>query len=276
VMRHGASVWSAAFSPDGTLVVTASADKTARVWDAGTGQPVTAPLTHPADVLSAAFSPDGFRLVTGCDDKRARTWNVRTGAVIATSEPHQQRVNAVRFIHNGVRILSSSTEDSMIWDAQNHNTVGHLDHPAAIGPPVFSPDGRKLVVTLATGAASVWDVVKPEPEWRGYLGADPVAAVAFSSGDLVVTFSVEGTAQFFNLRTLKRVGLTMHNPSPVWWAAASVQGSRILSLGVDGIVWVWDVPVGSRDDWQPLVEMASVLGGREVGSVPGVLRGADR
>ena len=37
---------SAVFSPDGTRVVTASGDKTARVWDARTGAPVGAPLQH--------------------------------------------------------------------------------------------------------------------------------------------------------------------------------------------------------------------------------------
>lgn len=270
VMRHGASVLSAAFSRDGTLVVTASADKTARVWDAGTGQPVTAPLMHPDIVHSATFSPDGSRLVTGCEDKRARTWNARTGAAIATSDLHMQSVEAVRFSRSGDRILSSSYEDSMIWDAQSHNTVGHLDYPTTSRTPVLSPDGTTLIVISPTDAASVWDV-KGEPEWRGYLGDDPVAAVAFSGGDLVVTFSVDGTAQFWNLRTRKRVGLTVHNPSPVRSAVASVQGSRLLAIGDNGIVSVWDVPVGSPDDWQPLVDMAVAVGGHEVESanVPG-------
>src|SRR5205807_9901064 len=57
-------VWDAAFSPDGRLVVTASADKTARVWDAATGEPVTPPLKHGAEVTRASFSPDGRRLFT--------------------------------------------------------------------------------------------------------------------------------------------------------------------------------------------------------------------
>ena len=50
-MRHRGLFDSAAFSPDGTRVVTASEDKTARVWDAATGKPLGEPMRH-EDVVS--------------------------------------------------------------------------------------------------------------------------------------------------------------------------------------------------------------------------------
>jgi WD40 repeat protein len=43
-LTHHARVTSAAFSPDGTRVVTASSDETVPVWDAATGKPLGAPL----------------------------------------------------------------------------------------------------------------------------------------------------------------------------------------------------------------------------------------
>ena len=51
-LAQRAAVVSAAFSPDGTRVVTASFDKTARVWDAATGKPLTSALEHQAEVVS--------------------------------------------------------------------------------------------------------------------------------------------------------------------------------------------------------------------------------
>jgi WD40 repeat protein len=66
---------SAEFSRDGKRIVTASADKTARVWDAQTGKQLGEPMKHEAAVRSAKFSPDGKRIVTASEDKTARVWD---------------------------------------------------------------------------------------------------------------------------------------------------------------------------------------------------------
>src|SRR5512140_1865388 len=67
-LAHQGTVNSAAFSPDGSRVITASDDHTARIWDATTGNPVSPPLQHQDGVHSAAFSPDGTRVVTTSSD----------------------------------------------------------------------------------------------------------------------------------------------------------------------------------------------------------------
>ena len=65
--------------PDGTRVVTASDDKTARVWDAARGKPIGRLQGHGDRVNSAAFTPDGTRVVTASEDKTARVWDAATG-----------------------------------------------------------------------------------------------------------------------------------------------------------------------------------------------------
>jgi WD40 repeat protein len=63
-VRHRFPLWTAAFSPDGSRVVTASNDRTARLWDARTGDPLGVPMRHEGLVEMASFSPDGLRVVT--------------------------------------------------------------------------------------------------------------------------------------------------------------------------------------------------------------------
>jgi WD40 repeat protein len=68
-------VMSAAFSPDGSRIVTAAWGGTAGIWDATTWEEI-AVLSHPPSVLSAAFNPDGSRIVTASGDTTARIWRL--------------------------------------------------------------------------------------------------------------------------------------------------------------------------------------------------------
>ena len=74
--KHADRVVFAAFSPDGGRIVTASFDKTARIWDAKTGQQLAKFEGHRGEVLCAAFSPDGGQIVTASQDGTARLWQV--------------------------------------------------------------------------------------------------------------------------------------------------------------------------------------------------------
>ncbi|GAK53957.1 WD40 repeat, subgroup [Candidatus Moduliflexus flocculans] len=73
---HEELVEAAAFSPDGTRIVTVSWDKTARVWDAASGAVLATLTGHAGEVNSAAFSPDGTRIATASDDGMAKIWRV--------------------------------------------------------------------------------------------------------------------------------------------------------------------------------------------------------
>ena len=66
----------AAFSPDGKQIVTASMDKTARIWDIESGTELRKLEGHTGNIQSVAFSPDGKRIVTASRDNTARIWTL--------------------------------------------------------------------------------------------------------------------------------------------------------------------------------------------------------
>jgi WD40 repeat protein len=114
---HTAPDSSSAFSPDGTRIVTASQDDTARVWDAATGQQIAQLQGHTAPVDSAAFSPDGTRIVTASGDDTARVWDGESGQLIALLQGHADQVNSAVFSPDGTRIVTASNDyTARVWD----------------------------------------------------------------------------------------------------------------------------------------------------------------
>jgi WD40 repeat protein len=72
--------------PGSQWIVTASDDKTARLWDRRTGQQVVL-RGHGAKVNAAVFDPDGQYLLTASDDGTARVWDARPAGAMPILDP---------------------------------------------------------------------------------------------------------------------------------------------------------------------------------------------
>jgi hypothetical protein len=74
--HHMDSVLSVAFSPDGKILASGSADRTIKLWDVATGKELRTLSGHTSYVLSVAFSPDGKILASGSGDRTINLWDV--------------------------------------------------------------------------------------------------------------------------------------------------------------------------------------------------------
>ena len=118
-LAHNDKINWAAFSKDGARVVTASEDRTARIWDAETGQ-LLRELWHGGGVLSAAFSADGARVATASKDWTAWIWDAKTGQPVGTNRCGM-RARSMRpaFSTDGARVVTASEDrTARIWDAK--------------------------------------------------------------------------------------------------------------------------------------------------------------
>jgi WD40 repeat protein len=106
----------AAYSPDGRRIVTASADKTARIWDAATGKSLLVLHGHILSLSSAAFSPDSKRVVTASSDETARVWDAESGTEILTLAGHKGAVLSAVFSPDGKVVATASLDGTArIW-----------------------------------------------------------------------------------------------------------------------------------------------------------------
>jgi WD40 repeat protein len=132
--------WTATFSPNGTQLATASADKTVRLWDPTTGQEMTR-MPHEHTVTIIAFSPDGTRLATASADKTVRLWDPTTGQEM-TRMPHEHTVTMIGFWPNGTRLATASADKTVrLWDPTTGLEISRMPHGRT---RVFSPDGTQL------------------------------------------------------------------------------------------------------------------------------------
>ena len=163
---HTGKVQSAAFSADGTRVVTVGDDRTARVWSSDGAAPPIVLRGHKGAVHGVAFSPDGTRVVTASWDRTARVWSADgTGAPVVLAG-HAKALRSAEFSGDGLRVITASEDHTAkVWRSDGSgDAVTLYGHEGAVLHASFSPDGSQVVTGGADRGVRVWAADFDNPE----------------------------------------------------------------------------------------------------------------
>jgi WD domain, G-beta repeat/APAF-1 helical domain len=209
LVGHEGAVLTAVFSPDGNLLLTASEDDTARLWDAGTGMEIRALRGHKDTVASGAFSPDGTLILTASADNTARLWDATTGTEIRTLRGHHDAVMSGMFSPDGTSILTSSADRTVrLWNVKSGTQIRMLRAYSYSGyeeyahfdwvlSAVFSTDGARILTASCDRTAALWDATTGE-RIRTFQHKGWVMSAAFSpDGARIITTSRDGAVRLW-------------------------------------------------------------------------------
>jgi len=255
---HDAAVVQAAFSPDGSRIVTASRDGTARIWDALSGAELVVLDGHSGAVQHASFSPDGRRIVTASRDGTARIWDVSSGVELVALEGHDGAVFRAEFSPDGDRIVTASADGTArIWDAATGaELVVMRGHQTEVQDAVFSADGSRVVTASVDGTARLWNAANGSEiaVLRGKSAAGAfslgttttfINAVFSPDGGRVVTALLGDVAQVWDATTGTQLATLNGHERAVQNASFSPDGSLIVTASWDNTARVWDATTGA-------------------------------
>lgn len=243
---HDKALRAAAWSPDGARVVTASADRSARVWSAdGRGDPLVigGPDGHQGALTTVAWSPDGARVLTASDDGTARVWRADGGGYPLVLKAGKGALVSAAWSPDGQRIVTASRDGvARVWRADSTRMIELTGHTAPLTIAVFHPDGERVLTASEDGTARVW---RADGAGSPVIFQDHRAAVLHLAvspdGARAVTTSRDRTARVWELsgkRKGKAVVLGGHE-GEVTHAAWSPDGARVATASADRTARVW-------------------------------------
>jgi WD40 repeat protein len=237
-----------AFSPDGRFVAAGCEDRTARIWDAATGNPIAVFRGYKDKVSAVTFSPDGRRLLAAAGDGTFSLWDVATGGkVYGPIRAHVGDVWRVAFSPDGTRFATGGTDaTARLWRAEDGEALGALlGHAGSIYRVAFSPDGRRIASAATDGAARLWDsTTRAEATiLRGH--ASYVYPVAYSpDGRLLASGGWDGQVRLWDASTSEPI-TSLSTGGPIFSLAISHNGDFLAAGGnADAEIRVWRLDTG--------------------------------
>jgi WD40 repeat protein/serine/threonine protein kinase len=227
-LEYESAVWSVAFSPDGSWLVSTHGDGSILIWDVANRELEANLRQHSGGVRAIAFSPDGKRLISGSEDQSVILWNTENGTKRSVFARHQTRVGGVAFSPDGNWFVSSDQSGTVM-----RYDVG-LDEPRWVvnGPKDYvsyflaiSPDSRFVATTFFVYSAETGErVFFNEDIW-----ARVYSAAFTTDGTRLVGVNDSGYVIVIDTATWRLVEQQQWTISPLVSLSLSRDGTQIVT-----------------------------------------------
>ncbi|CCE86413.1 Piso0_004901 [Millerozyma farinosa CBS 7064] len=252
---HSHIVQDVTISADGAYALSASWDRTLRLWDLESGECTQRFVGHNGDVLSCSIAKNLRQIVSASRDKTVKVWNT-IGECMQTLTGHSDWVSAVRFSPSEkTSTVVSASWDKVVkaWDLNEYSvTADFIGHTGYISCITISPDGSLVASAGKDGVIILWDLNSYKTLYTLNATAE-VHALAFSPNRYWLAAATASGIKIFNLqeRTLLdelkpefAVGAKSKDPEAVS-LAWSADGQNLFAGYTDNLIRVWQVMTSS-------------------------------
>ena len=239
------NVQHAAFSPDGTKIISSSSDCTSIIWDATTGSFLTGLKGEVMDLSGHAYSKKNNILVTGQIDGYIRFWKTGYGQLLRSSNEHNSWITAIALSEDESKVATVSKSGQLsIWETSSGSLLNKWDaHERWIVDVKFSFDGKKIITGSWDKTAALWDVATGKLIFRMNKHRGNVDAVDISrDGRYALTASWDSTIQIWQTNE-KKLFKTLLAETSMALIRISLD-NRFVVAGGGGTVYCWDFASG--------------------------------
>lgn len=241
LLGHSDLVYHITFSPQGNMLASASADRTARLWNVTTGMATQTLSGHQGAVMDVSFSPNGQLLATASEAQTIRLWRTTDGKLLQTLTGHQDAVTSVCFNSTG-RLLASASSDQTVrlWAIPEGRLQQTLKgHNGIIWQVSFSPDDTLLATAALDRTARLWRVADGTLLHILAAHEGPVWSVKFSpNGQLLLSGASDSKVRLWHAPDGILLRVFEGHTAPVSSVTFTPDGEKLISASADGTVRV--------------------------------------
>jgi WD40 repeat protein len=245
---HSATVEGVAFSPDGTMLLSAAWDGLVILLDVTSGEEIRrfgGERSHQLQANYVVFSPDGQTALSGGSDGIIILWDVASGEALREFVGHQDMVTGIAFSPDGRSFVTASWDHTLrLWDTETADTIRTFEgHTHRAHTVAFSPDGASILSGSWDMTVRLWDVETGQ-EARRFVGHNgPVQSVAFNDdGSLALSGSADTVMRLWDVLTGQELRRFDGHTNWVSGVAFVPGGRYAISSAQDNTLRLWQVP----------------------------------